>query len=457
MKFVKLETLNTGHFPMPHASPTPGEKLQTVTCAMSDDALRALHQRIADSGVLGRSLYYQKLLAYLVDCAISGATPRELDLAIDALGKGEDFDVASDSTVRVYVHQLRKKLDAYYEQFEPDARQRLCIPRGQYRLALVTEPDASPASTLSRSPARFGWNTVLLLLVAVLLLANLVRMGGADSSPEQDRILAAVNHPVWQSVLADNKPVLLVMGDYYIFGELNANGNVARMVREFDVNSSTDLENLRFSDFTRAENYLDLDLSYMPEGSAFALARIVPILESSGKTVNITMMSDLTMADLRSNHIVYIGYISALDKLSELTFMGSELRIGRSFDELYDVKTLEYYTSDAGLPEAGQHFRDYGLFATYPVSADTQVILISGMRDAGVMHTAQALSDPGALDELSAAIGDKDSVTSFEALFEVYGVDRMNFDAALVHAAALDKEAIWRARPAGNWQAATPR
>ena len=50
------------------------------------------------------------------------------------------------------------------------------------------------------------------------------------------------------------------------------------MVREFNVNSRSDLEELRFSDIEKAENYLDLDLSYMPEGSAFALAKIVPIL-----------------------------------------------------------------------------------------------------------------------------------------------------------------------------------
>lgn len=82
------------------------------------------------------------------------------------------------------------------------------------------------------------------------------------------------------------------MGDYYIFGELNANGNVARMMREFNVNSSSDLEDLQFSDIEHTKNYLDLDLSYMPEGSAFALAKIVPILQRSGKQVNITMMSD---------------------------------------------------------------------------------------------------------------------------------------------------------------------
>ena len=235
------------------------------------------------------------------------------------------------------------------------------------------------------------------------------------------------------------------MGDYYIFGELNANGNVARMVREFNVNSRSDLEDLQFSDIEHTENYLDLDLSYMPEGSAYALAKVVPLLQNSGKSVNITMMSDLTSADIRSNHIVYIGYISALDKLTSMTFAGSGLRIGRSYDELFNTKTAEYYTSDAGLPEEGDPFRDYGMFATFPASIDTQVVLISGMRDAGLMHTAQAVSNTLALDELVVSIdSDTDeALASFEALYEVFGVDRLNFDANLVYSNLLDAKQIW--------------
>ncbi len=86
------------------------------------------------------------------------------------------------------------------------------------------------------------------------------------------------------------------------------------------------MEDLQFSDIEQAEYYLDLDLSYMPEGSAFALAKIIPILQDSGKRVNITMMSDLTTSDIRSNHIVYIGYLSALEKLTDMAFAGSGLK-----------------------------------------------------------------------------------------------------------------------------------
>ena len=96
----------------------------------------------------------------------------------------------------------------------------------------------------------------------MLLGANLVYMFSQQSEASRPSSQFAAAHPVWESVLGDDKPLLIVMGDYYIFGELNANGNVARMVREFNVNSRSDLEDLQFSDIEHTENYLDLDLSW---------------------------------------------------------------------------------------------------------------------------------------------------------------------------------------------------
>jgi hypothetical protein len=420
----------------------------SINEAFSNAGLLALCKRIIASGILGRSKHYSALLEYLIQCSLSGKYPKEIELAVEVLGRGEDFDVSADSTVRVYVHQLRKKLNSYYESYELDAAYRIVIPKGQYTIAAQVKGHLESINSGSKATKYFfNVNTGLLALAIFLLMANLIYLLPSNHSNPLPRLDAASSHPVWQSVLNDEEPILLVMGDYYIFGELNANGNIARMVREFNVNSRGDLEDLQFTDFKRAENYLDLDLSYMPEGSAFALAKIVPILQESGKTVNMTMMSDLTTADIRENHIVYIGYLSALEKLTDLTFAGSGLSIGRSYDELLNNSTEEYYTSDAGLPEEGDPFKDYGMFSTFPASTNTQVVLISGMRDAGLMHTAQALSDSQALNDLVVAIDNDtdEALASFEALYEVFGVDRLNFDANLVYAELLKTHQIWNA------------
>ena len=138
--------------------------------------------------MLGRSRHYRNLLEYLVECSLADKTPKEIDLAIDGLKRGDDYDVSADSTVRVYVHQLRKKLDNYYQQHAPGAEFRLVIPKGQYRLELEASQAADGgnsqlASALARrlsggssKDPSHGWrwtlNSTLLASVAVLLVVN---------------------------------------------------------------------------------------------------------------------------------------------------------------------------------------------------------------------------------------------------------------------------------------------
>jgi hypothetical protein len=237
-----------------------------------------------------------------------------------------------------------------------------------------------------------------------------------------------------------------VMGDFYIFGELDEQGRVNRMVRDFSINSRDDLGDLFMRDNQARERFLDLDMTYMPEGSAYALARVVPVLERSGKRAQITMMSRLSTADLRSNHIIYIGYISALDKLSNLYFSASALQVGRSFDELYNRHSREHYISDAGLPGQGQAFRDIALTATFPAANGNQFLLISGARDAGLTQSAQVLTDTallGALEDTLRGDASQQRSDSFEAVYEVYGLDRMHFDANLRFVRELDPTRIW--------------
>ena len=158
--------------------------------------------------------------------------------------------------------------------------------------------------------------------------------------------------PVWQSVLDDDLPILVVVGDYYIFGEVDESGDVDRLVRDFTVNSSKELDELMMYDPQLLGRYMDLDLTYLPRGSAFALLDVLRVLYTSSKPVRVVSMSELNMADLKTNHVVYLGFISALDKLEDFVFASSSLAVGYTYDELRDVNTGEMYTSEAGMPES---------------------------------------------------------------------------------------------------------
>lgn len=408
--------------------------------------LQTLKQRIIDSGALGRSPVYIRLLDYLLDCAESGRQPKEFEIAVDVLGRDSSFDVTRDSVVRVYVHQLRKRLETYYTRHDPDADFRLVIPKGQYIVTLQAcsqDNATTPAPALDRRAPRLV--PLLLVLTGVLLIGNAWQWWASSRPATLDPLSATLSHPMWQQMTDDELPILLVMGDYYIFGELDEEGRISRMVRDFFINSSEDLSQLFMQDNSLQAYFRDLDMSYMPEGSANAMLQIAPLLRATGKPVQVTMMSRLQTADLRNNHIVYIGYISALDKLNNLYFQTSGLLPGRTFDEIYNKQDQQLYTSTAGLPQQGQPFRDLALLATWPGANQNQFVLITGTRDAGLMHAADVAADLDqlqALDRTAATASDADKV-SREALFEVYGIDRMNFEANLLYHQSLNPSLIW--------------
>lgn len=416
-----------------------------LNSAYSPAEIDELLGRIADSGELGRSRTYGRLLRYLADCSMAGTVPKELEIAVEALGRPADFDVTSDSSVRVYMHQLRKKLDRFYTRSRHQDPYRLIIPKGQYSLVAVPADSVSSASPEAGPEGRRQRLLIPLLLIASLLLAGnlgygIYRLGWQDAGSAAQTPLAET--VLWSPLFSDRLPILLVMGDYYIFAELDEVGNVSRMVRDFEINSERDLESLFTLNPELVWRYSDLDLTYLPEGSAFALNRVLPLLHTSGKPVNVKMASALTTEDIQANHIVYVGYISALGPLKNWVFAGSSLRVGENYDQLEMRNGDRAFTSDAGLPDPSRPFVDYGLVSTIPATSANRIIVIAGMRDAGLTQVAASAVNREELESLSDHLTGDGDQAAFEALYEVKGIDRTNFASTLVYSHLLDTDRI---------------
>ena len=115
----------------------------TLAATGEFDQIRDQAQRILSSGVLGRSRFYASLLEYLLSCAERGHAPKEIEIAAEVFNRGSEFDPSQDSMVRVYAHNLRQKLQQYYSADGVAETRQIAIPKGEYRLALVTlDPDA---------------------------------------------------------------------------------------------------------------------------------------------------------------------------------------------------------------------------------------------------------------------------------------------------------------------------
>lgn len=392
--------------------------------------------RIRTSGILARSAHLHSLFEYLYRCHISGRTPKELEVAIEGMGREESFDVTQDAIVRVYVHKLRRKLDEFYAQQGQDLTHRLQLPKGEYRLILepreVISAKENPIPSLPHTtpPQSRKINILLAGAVIVLLLINLLLIAQGQNIFSEKASLR--NQSLWQPLFADDRPILLVVGDYFIFAESDAesNGNVKRLVRDFDLNSPMELANYLQLYPQEAEFKFDIGLSYLPTSTANALSKIAPILSAPNKSIQVILASQLTPDALRNSHIVYVGHLSGLGLLSDAVFDVSGFTIGNGgFDELVDTSTGKTYINNNGIP--GEHTnkaQHLAYLAAFNGPTNNRIITIAGFRDAGLIELAASITSEAGLSELNVQTQE----SNFEAIYQTNGFGQATSPAKLI-------------------------
>jgi len=263
-----------------------------------------------------------------------------------------------------------------------------------------------------------------LAVAAVSLAVALCEPHAAASFAEQR------TSRLWAPILSDDLPVQLVLGDYYIFGERDAQGHIKQLVRDFNINSRRELEQGFIGNPDRAAQFADLNLGYLPTSSAQALREVLPVVMAAGKPVMLTLASELDPASLKTTHVVYLGYLSALGMLEDVVFETSRYMIGSSYDELIDAETGEVRTSEAGESHpSGMRYRDYAYVALFGGAGGQQHLIIAGTRDTGLMQAAEVAADSARLGQIQAQLSSRGP---FEALYEVQGVNGVNVEARLL-------------------------
>jgi hypothetical protein len=96
------------------------------------EAERAELESVLTSGVLGRTNNLVRLLSFVCEKYFEGAIDevKEYSIAVQALGRSEDFDPQVDTIVRVTAHALRKRLEDYYRSAGAAHAVHICLPPG---------------------------------------------------------------------------------------------------------------------------------------------------------------------------------------------------------------------------------------------------------------------------------------------------------------------------------------
>jgi len=367
--------------------------------------------RVRASGTFGEAGRLRELFDYLAARGPDAAPATQAEIADSVFGQPDAE--GDDATARVYIHRLRKRLEDFYAaEGEPAGGARLLLPAGTYALRLAGPADAPEAAAALARGDRRRWTIgagIAAAIVATFLLGW--SLGGAGGAPPANAF--------WRPFLASERPTVVVVGDYYMFGEIfPVEPERSRLIRDFRVNSPVDLAALQDAEPGRYGNAEDVGLSYLPLSTAYALRYVVPILARGGREVRVVAASELGGDTIRGSDIVYVGLIGAMGPLEDTVFAGSGFRVGETYDELVDVAAGRSYTSDEARRLASPVFyRDYGYLARFRAPGGSLVAVVAGARETAL----RGLAPIAAGAKLPADLADLADGEGLEALFQVTG------------------------------------
>jgi tetratricopeptide (TPR) repeat protein len=291
------------------------------------DAVRAELERILESEPFRPSAQLRVFLRFVVETTLKGEADRirAFTIAVEAFGRGKDFNPQTDPIVRVEAARLRRAIEHYYAGPGADDPVEIRVPRGGYVPAFSYRPraraDAPPEAEVGLAaeaappavtpqpiarplPLRYPLAAVLLLLIAAAGVVVLrvgpaampevtASLGRPETTPRGSPLPVVLFEPVAPSAralgairarlidalarfddieVAAERPTAGVPSAYRITitGEQHADGAIVPTVQLIDSGGGTVVWASSF-DRVRAED----DLAAMSESIAI---RVAPVL-----------------------------------------------------------------------------------------------------------------------------------------------------------------------------------
>jgi hypothetical protein len=343
--------------------------------------------------VLSSKRFAQKkesvLLDYLVQATLTGKIPKETTIALEVFRKDDRFDPAEDSIVRSSVFALRKKLDEYYLDEGREDLDRIRIPKGAYGVELYQPPAAK------QWKRRIGKIIPWLLLGVMFVVSAILFFGNGyfRGMDERSRVSYS-DHVVWKSFLDTGKPVMIVLGDYYLIEKGNSDLTYSYL-RHPQINSDEQLREAstlsRLPDDWK-EGY---GHSFLGQEIPIVALRVFQVFRNNSTLLSVKLSSELTAMDIGSHHIIYVGGYHSLGILKHF-FTFSHYSIPDTTSTIiYRGHTPEEYSrkevnvlNDFGID------KDYVLVSKMKGSSETDILFILSERAFGKTEIIGELTEP---------------------------------------------------------------
>ncbi|MFC4702005.1 hypothetical protein ACFO4O_17805 [Glaciecola siphonariae] len=436
--------------------------------------------RILASDAFVRSPMLSKLLAFLRDCTLKNHQPKEITIGIEVFNKPSSFDPSEDAFVRVYIHKLRSRMAAFYEnsasqndgvQDNASSKTTLIIPKGSYQLMPyeVVEAEPTTESGQNANKSRITQHAyIAFVLSACMLIAALVFVftpigqqiedaASSDASSARTRELALQNQlsdtpklaKFWSGFMANDFPTYIVLGDLFMFEyslgpnndevttteDSQSSAPINTLMRNYDVNSQQDFEQWQADNPQYASRVAPSANRFLMQSSAYTLISLHDVMSDAGKVVKITTLSDVDAKDIRDANFVYVGMIKSMGFLRTY-FEQSQFSCENNCKNTLSTDTGYSFVGEG---QQSQEHTDYAVVAKTTRDNGAVSLFLAGFSDTGIMQAVRTVTDDAELANTQAQFTHIIDVAAsaplssdISLLFEAKGFDYADYAAKLI-------------------------
>lgn len=389
---------------------------------------KKLLEKILSSKEFQSSRISQTYLTYLVEATQNKKELKETTIAQEVFDKDESFNPVDDTIVRSHTYHLRKKLESYYNKDGKEDLFRLEIPKGRYE-ATFTPLSESPTF---KANFRFLERRNARLVIIIILFAAAVLLWGKVKSLENTYQLIDRDDPVWRDYLQSKLPVLLVVGNHFIFDDYVEDYDHVVGIRHGKVNSPEDFEKFK-SDHPNSQAYIETE-PYFPYHSVWSLPPILSLFFSVNEKPILRKSSAVTPQMLDEYNIIFVGSIKTLyclrhtlDK-SHFDFEISPHKIRYSPP---DSSTANLFAASLHSPGPND---DLVLALKLPGPKNNAIMIIASFHSLGAAEVANYLVESDTREYLEDLFSEKYGPVPryFETLFRVRGIDNTAYSTEIL-------------------------
>lgn len=260
--------------------------------------------RLVNSSTFRNAESLRRMLAYLGEQTLEGRADRlkEYTVGIEAFGKPPDYDPKTDSSVRVHLSNLRKKLDEYSRGEGVNDPLVVELPKGHFKLAFRKGPVGG--TTAGGALRRWQIAAVALMIALAGTAALAVRWKFQAAEIKTERRWTPALRAFWRPYLDSERPIIVSLGTPLFVATSRGffrDPKVNDWQKAVAAGLIRDLQR-QFSSPVAAPVYI-----YTGVGEALGVFELVTLFTAPKRDLSVKLSNELTWEEIIRQNVIFVG------------------------------------------------------------------------------------------------------------------------------------------------------